>query len=132
MNEAETENPGFSQGPAPTDQRGPVQTVRRLHDASRERAEEARRRVEGANIRPRTGLAQDPMMDMPGRRRRKRCRYCRYRFDYRMHTNRCPECGRYRDDYPQANHGLHAMVFAAVVAVAVIAVVAGVLFARGM
>lgn len=52
------------------------------------------------------------MMSLKVRPRRKRCKYCRYRFNYRMHTNRCPECGRYRDDYPHPNHGLQAMLFA--------------------
>lgn len=64
-------------------------------------------------------------MNLRARPRRKRCKHCRYRFDYRMYTNRCPECGRYRDDYPQPNHGLQAMLFAGAV-VGVVVVVLGV------
>ena len=81
-----------------------TEVAARLHEARRDRSittapAPARRR-------------DDPMMSLSSRPRRKRCRYCRYRFNYRMHTNRCPECGKYRDDYPQPNHGLHAMLVA--------------------
>lgn len=81
-----------------------AEVASRLHEARRDRS-----------IRPpdppkRSG--EDPMMNLKVRPRRKRCRHCRYRFNYRMHTNLCPECGRYRDDYPHPNHGLQAMLFA--------------------
>jgi len=122
MTRSERDNPDQSSRPA--------ETVRRLHDANRERIEESKALgTAGQKTGP---LAEDPMMNLPDRPRRKRCKYCRYRFGYRMHTNRCPECGRYRDDYPHPNHGLQAMVFAmAVVGVACV-VVAGVLVVRGM
>lgn len=99
----------------------PAQTVRRLREArlTRERVNQ-----QSDEVRP-TALGEDPLMNLSARPRRKRCKYCRYRFDYRMYTNRCPECGRYRDDYPQPNHGLQAMLFAGAV-VGVVVVVLGV------
>ncbi len=85
-----------------------VQTVRRLRDENVSRQRE-RQAASATRARPR---GVDPMMTLKSLPRRKRCKYCRYRFDYRMYTNRCPECGRYRDDYPQPNHGLQALLFA--------------------
>lgn len=108
----------------------PAQTVQRLREASRERIEEHRRREVAQPARH--GLREDPMMSIRSRPRRKRCKYCRYRFDYRMHTNRCPECGRYRDDYPHPNHGLHALLFATALVGTVSVVLVAVLVVRGM
>lgn len=107
-----------------------AQTVRRLHQAGRDRIEERRQRVEAT--RPTGPLREDPMMSLRARPRRKRCKHCRYRFDYRMHTNRCPECGRYRDDFPQPNHGLAAMMFTSVVIIGACIVVAVVSVVRAM
>ena len=81
-----------------------AEVASRLHEARRERSVRC--------PEPPKQSREDPMMSLKVRPRRKRCRHCRYRFNYRMHTNRCPECGRYRDDYPQPNHGLQAMLFA--------------------
>lgn len=109
---------------------GPAQTVRRLHEAKRQRDEHAQERQTAS--RPTGPLGEDPMMNLPDRPRRKRCKHCRYRFDYRMYTNRCPECGRYRDDYPHPNHGLQAMLFALGVVGVACVVMVGVLVVRGM
>lgn len=114
----------------PSKPKDPAQTVRRLRDAGRERTEEHRRRTEA--IRPTGPLREDPMMSLPERPRRKRCRHCRYRFDYRMRTNLCPECGRYRDDYPHPNHGLAAMAFGGLVVLSASIVVAVVLVLQGV
>jgi predicted Zn-ribbon and HTH transcriptional regulator len=102
MSELDRDNPGASSEPQ--------RTVHRLHDARRERAKHPQQQPQA-----RARLREDPMMSLKVRPRRKRCKRCRYRFDYRMYTNRCPECGRYRDDYPRPNHGLQAMVFGGVV-----------------
>ncbi|MFU8830136.1 MAG: hypothetical protein ACNA8P_11985 [Phycisphaerales bacterium] len=107
-----------------------AQTARRLHEANTQRIEQARKWSDVNQSRSR--LTPDPMMDLSERPRRKRCQFCRYRFDYRMHTNRCPECGRYRDDYPHPNHGLAAMVFAGVVVGAVCVLVTVMLVVRGL
>lgn len=102
MHERDRDNPEASEPAKST----AAAVASRLHDARRER----RSPEPSASKRP----GDDPMMSLKVRPRRKRCRHCRYRFNYRMHTNLCPECGRYRDDYPQPNHGLQAMLFAGV------------------
>jgi predicted Zn-ribbon and HTH transcriptional regulator len=83
-----------------------TQTLERLRTVRRVKGIEARRDVIEAPPRVRRRAEDITINGLV--HRRKKCRHCKYQFQYLMRGTVCPECGNLRDDYPMPSLSIAA------------------------